>query len=846
MVVAALPVVLTILLLVTWLAWMFRSKLSRRGRLAMRVGVVLSLVGAVGNYVEYGNLRYGRFVNPHDVYHYYIGAKYSGEHQYTDLYRSTVLAWAEETDSWPAIRIRNLETHEYENFGTVYEGRDAVVARYSPERWEALKTDVGVFSSLVPKSKWFSMLQDKGYNPTPVWNLVGKTIAELVPVDASWGIHALTSIDLVLVGVMGVAAGWVLGWEAGLLLVAFLGMNVFGSFVHIKGAFLRYDWLAAGVGAVLALRSGRGALAGALVAWAAMVRVFPVLLVLGPAVLWAEHVVRKRALPPMLTRFFVSFTATVALLFLVTLPFGGMDLWTAFVHKMSVHAGDLSSNRMGLLYVLLDPDRVDTTERWARRMKLWVAVPALVVWVLSVRKRSPEGALAWGVIPVFLLTEATFYYYVMLAIPMVWLLGRDGRREGDTGHAMSAMLVLLVSVLGYVRALELSHHFPYFHELSVGLAIAFGGAALAGIPGPFGATGLMHAFGRQLRERPKALGGLTLIGTVVGGVVVFGHDLAVVLTQPLADVRATEDERELVFVGDIMLSRNVARSLARYRRSPSYVFDATRSYIQEADFAFGNLESPVSGRGEALDKKYIFNADPSVVPALEEAGFDLVSLANNHTLDYGKVALDDTVVHLDNSAVAHVGLTTLSEPQTPHIIDLDGIKVGTLAYCDPVAGLGCSKKFKGFDHGPAKVSADIARRDIQALKEQVDIVIVSMHWGIEYRLRPGKRQEGFARFLMNQGADIVAGHHPHVQQDAEWVGDGLAIYSMGNFVFDQRRDITQESRIFRVVVGKEGVRRASYLPLKIKPDYWQPRPIQDEFVPVPSFTRLVRTWLAWW
>ena len=825
---------------------MNRARLGKMGLLFARVGVVLAVIGATGNYVGFGNLRYDRFVNPHDVYHYYIGAKYSPEHRYGDLYRATVLAQEDAGFGQLPPHVRNLDTHDMETFEEVQAQRARVRARYTDERWASLQRDLKVFNERVPKSKWFKMVRDKGYNPTPVWNLIGRAIAEAVPIDNSWGLNVLASFDIALIGGMGVATALALGWEAGLLLIAFIGLNFFGSFVHIKGAFLRLDWLAALVGAVLLMRSKKGMLAGLLVGYAAMVRVFPVLFVGGPLLLVLERLVRKEPVPRELRRFLYGTAVAALLLFLITLPFNGVELWTAFAAKMSVHSGDLSSTRVGLLYIAVVPESARNTFNIARSYKLWVAVPMLLVWLASVRRLPPAGALAWGVIPVFLLTEATFYYYVMLAVVGVWLLPRRGDRKGDGSLTLVAAGLLLTFVLGYFRATSLALGFQLFRELSIVLAGIFGLFLLATLLGPNRVSSILSWIGRALRRWPHPRLAIALIVLLTFSLGIRQTPIWRVVHQPLADLRANTDERELVFVGDVMMSRNVARSLTRNHRNPFYVFEDTAHLIQDADFAFANLECPVSERGEAIDKRYVFNADPNVVPALEQAGFDLVSLANNHTLDFGTLALDDTLKHLDASPIDHVGLSHGNAPQEPHIVDLDGIKVGTLAYCDPVPGYSCATEFDAFEHGPAKVSKSVLERDIHALRARVDIVVVSMHWGREYKLRPGGRQTRLARTLVDLGVDIIAGHHPHVQQDADWVGDGLAIYSMGNFVFDQARPNTQDSRIYRVVVGKEGVRRASYLPLYIQRDSWQPQPTEDDFVPVPSLSRLLQTELDLW
>ncbi len=260
---------------------------------------------------------------------------------------------------------------------------------------------------------------------------------------------------------------------------------------------------------------------------------------------------------------------------------------------------------------------------------------------------------------------------------------------------------------------------------------------------------------------------------------------------------------------------------------------------QGADLAFGNLESPISGRGQKIDKKYTFNAPAQSVEGLSYAGFDVVSLANNHILDYGLVAMDDTVRIVESNAVRQVGLTTGDAPQEPLLLKVDDLHVGYLAYCDPVPKYSYAEEFYAFERRPAAGTRENLARDIAALRDRVDIVVVSMHWGIEYISEPTEHSVALGRHIIDQGADIVAGHHPHVQQEPELYKDGLIIYSMGNFVFDQHsRPLTRISRVYRVYVNKEGVTRAEYLPCEIPKGLWQPRPTASTFVPVTEGRRM--------
>ena len=297
----------------------------------------------------------------------------------------------------------------------------------------------------------------------------------------------------------------------------------------------------------------------------------------------------------------------------------------------------------------------------------------------------------------------------------------------------------------------------------------------------------------------------------------------------------TPDTVSIALVGDIMLSRNVAKDLATRNLDFTYPFKEAAPLLQAADIAFGNLECPISGKGEALKKKYVFNAPPEAAEGLQFAGFDLLSLANNHTLDYGAIALDDTLLILGNSAIPPLGIVTGDTPQQAIVIERKGLRIGFLGYADPESPYAYPPEFMNFEKRPARAEKEAIARDIAALKPNADVIIVSYHWGTEYQNAPSPRQVELGQYTIDQGADIVAGHHPHVQQDAAWYKGGLIIYSMGNFVFDQwSRPATLQSRLYTVTVNKEGAVDASYRPMELVPKDWQPRATGPQNVPVPK------------
>ena len=249
---------------------------------------------SVENYVKTDYFRYGSHLNAYEFFHYYLGSKYAPELGYTRLYAAALIADDETGRKWdhPSKMIRNLETGGYVAADTVLADRETVKARFSPERWEAFKGDVAWFKddSRLNGARWASVLRDKGYNGTPVWGMVvGGLLANRVPTSSARGMGALSLLDpLLLAAAMGLV-WWAFGFRAMALLVVLLGTNYMMKWWHMKGAFLRTDWVAAMVASVCLMKKGRHGLAGGLLAWSVLSRIFPAVLLFGPGVKLAEQ-----------------------------------------------------------------------------------------------------------------------------------------------------------------------------------------------------------------------------------------------------------------------------------------------------------------------------------------------------------------------------------------------------------------------------------------------------------------------------------------------------------------------------------------------------------------------------
>ncbi|KKS82623.1 MAG: Capsule synthesis protein, CapA [Candidatus Wolfebacteria bacterium GW2011_GWC1_43_10] len=269
----------------------------------------------------------------------------------------------------------------------------------------------------------------------------------------------------------------------------------------------------------------------------------------------------------------------------------------------------------------------------------------------------------------------------------------------------------------------------------------------------------------------------------------------------------------LVFVGDIMLSRAVGRQMEkRCKDSSLYVVDGlsggkspndcvkgdyefpfrlSADFLKKADITFGNLEGPISDRGKNQGSEYSFRADSRVVEGLAYAGFDVLSVANNHIWDYGAVALLDTVSILKPNEIYPVGAgENFEEANSVKIIDSQGLRIGFLAFTNLYPK---SLEADADSAGISQWDVEDIKLKVESIKKDnlIDFIVVSLHWGNEYETSAGQWQKNIAHGLIDAGADIIVGHHPHVVQEVEKYPStssgrvGIIFYSLGNFVFDQ-------------------------------------------------------------
>lgn len=275
-------------------------------------------------------------------------------------------------------------------------------------------------------------------------------------------------------------------------------------------------------------------------------------------------------------------------------------------------------------------------------------------------------------------------------------------------------------------------------------------------------------------------------------------------------------------VGDMIFDRKVKELVKREGGKAPLAEVAER--LTAADVAIGNLESTIADSGTRNKTKDVtFRGHPAGIEGLKLAGFDALSLANNHTLDYGPEPLADTIEALDAAGIGHAGAGKDKDAAwTPATVDVNGTKVAYLAFTHvlPVGFLAGDGK-----PGVASGKMDLALIDdaVRKAKETHDYVIVSFHWGVEYEDFANGDQVAKAHRVIDAGADMVLAHHPHVIQGVEFYNGKLIAYSLGDFVFDHYSRKTGEAFILEAELGPDGTPSATAVPVYLdsygRPEY---------------------------
>ncbi|MBT40098.1 MAG: hypothetical protein CL938_16305 [Deltaproteobacteria bacterium] len=449
--------------LLGWGAWLRRAGHAGRGR-RLR-DALLALLGVAGfaGWWNFGFFHYPEFVHPHEFFHYTIGAKYYPELGYTRLYTCTTAA---DVEAGLGARVATRRMTDLENYELVPAAEAAADPQrckqfFSPERWKLFTGDIAWFRERMEPDAWEQLQRDHGYNPTPVWGILGRALLGDGPLRAE-RVATLSLVDPMLIVSLWALAALAFGWRAACVGLLYWGTNHPAEYSWVGGAYLRHDWLLASVAGFALLRHRRPVAAGFLLGWASLLRVFPALFLAPVAFRALGPLRRDRRLAPVHRGIALGTLLAVALGVPLSIWSSGGSAWPAFAENARVHAAALSNNALGLgVLVHHVPDasekrlaergqdlgrawkqarRTSRSTRWPLFFLLAALLVAGIAWA---SRRVPDweaAILGVGLVPI-LLEPAGYYTSIFLAYAFL--------RSG--GEAVGAALCLL-SVAGWLAA----------------------------------------------------------------------------------------------------------------------------------------------------------------------------------------------------------------------------------------------------------------------------------------------------------------------------------------------------------------------------------------------------------
>ena len=278
----------------------------------------------------------------------------------------------------------------------------------------------------------------------------------------------------------------------------------------------------------------------------------------------------------------------------------------------------------------------------------------------------------------------------------------------------------------------------------------------------------------------------------------------------------------ILFTGDVLLDRGVRPTIEK--RGIAYLFAEVEPFFRQADAVVINLECPMTDSVTPVNKQFIFRADARWASEMRDVGITHAALANNHTIDQGRIGLRATCRHLEEAGIVPLGYgDSTSQQLSPVLITKGDIRVALFnALAMPL---------ENWHH--AEGQPDICQPTAEQLAEAVSRyhkshpetkIVVILHWGTEYQPQPSIRQRRMAARLSEAGADAIIGHHPHVLQPIDSIGHTLVFYSLGNFVFDQRQPQTRQTMMVRLCFHPDASLSYETIPLRIQQN--RPKPVR--------------------
>lgn len=291
-----------------------------------------------------------------------------------------------------------------------------------------------------------------------------------------------------------------------------------------------------------------------------------------------------------------------------------------------------------------------------------------------------------------------------------------------------------------------------------------------------------------------------------------------ITTPPNQEVKEVRKKPiSVIFGGDVMMDSYFADYINTY--GVDYSWTEITPLLKQADISVINLETSVSDRGQRQKPKgYGFRSQPFTLEGLVNANVALVSLANNHTYDFGKTAFLDTLSNLSNYGIEYCGAgNNLEEATTVKIIERNNLKVGFLSYSKIIPSNQCvATESKSGIAIITKNNYDKILNTIKIAKQKCDLLFVLLHWGTEYSNISEKNQIELAHQIIDHGADGIIGHHPHVLQGIEIYNNKPILYSIGNLLFLKKNDTAGKTALFQLNFKADQFQGGSLYPIHIK------------------------------
>ena len=263
-----------------------------------------------------------------------------------------------------------------------------------------------------------------------------------------------------------------------------------------------------------------------------------------------------------------------------------------------------------------------------------------------------------------------------------------------------------------------------------------------------------------------------------------------------------ETELSLIMVGDCLIHGAIYLDARDSNGNYNFykMIDLIKPVISKYDLAFYNQESLLGGTELGLSSYPRFNAPKEVGDAFLDAGFNLVSLANNHSLDMGEKGILSSLKYWDekekNGIMTAGSYSSFEDRDKDVIMEKNGITYALLSYTTTTNGL---NRPKGKEYLVNVYNEEQVKKDVERLRNKVDLLMVAMHWGEEYTHNPNSDQEEIAKYLSSLNVDIIIGHHPHVIQPVEFIGKTMVIYSLGNFIASQKGAVEKHTGLMMSV-----------------------------------------------